>query len=442
MIFGMTIVDMLGNISVFLVFAWFCSAVLENRFPISSTAFGIVVYGIVLPVIAIQPAVMEAVHPAIRYSITMLLFFGYTCFVFKGSFKEKILAYVIGYSVINASQMLVSALLNIMNINIRNNLEWLLAGSCAMTYCVLYVIAKIWNSITLVISHTRFFTFFLLPVCQFALIFITVYVMGKSGSYNMLIEQGDFRWVPIGIGAIFLLSLVADGMVLDGVVKMARTIEEQERLKTVELENKLTYDYVKNMENDIVEMRKYRHDFLNMLTTVQLTIESGGEGSYEEALSMVRQMTNEIRGVTGKRYCECNIVNCILANAERNLSEQGIRCELRAEIPETLEVSELDLCRVMTNIYDNARESCLRMPEGEERWVRSNLRVCDGYLYITVHNSCAENEMPEGTTKKDKKNHGLGLKIIREIANKHGGELIITRGPGSLESTVTLRWGK
>jgi len=442
MIFGMTLVDMLGNISVFLVFAWFCSAVLENRFPIISTALGIVIYGIILPVIAIQPAVVEAIHPAIRYAVTMLVFWIYVRIAFEGRLKEKILTYIIGYSVINASQMLFSALLSIMGVSIKDNLEWLLAGSCAMTYGILYMVSKVWKSIALVTRHTKFFTFFLLPICQFALIFLTVYVMGKSSSYNLFIEQGDFRWVPICIGAIFLVSLVADGMVLDGVAKMANTIKEQERLKTVELENKLTYNYVKDMEGDITELRKYRHDILNMLTAVQLTIESGSEGHDEEALSLVRQMTNEISRFTGKHYCECNIVNCILAHAERRLTEQGIKCELRAQIPETLEVSELDLCRVMTNLFDNARESCQRMPEGADRWVRSNLRVCDGYLYFAVHNSCADEELPQGTSKKDKKDHGLGLKIIRELAEKHGGELVISGRPGAVECTVTMRWGK
>lgn len=442
MIFGLSLVDICGNIAVFLVFAWFCSAVMENKYPISSTILGVVFYGIVLPIIAVQPVVMESVHPVIRYGITMLLFWLYTRVGFEGRFKEKVLAYILGYSVINASQMLFSALLNILNVNIAENMEWLLAGSSAMTFGILYMVSRLWKSISLVISHTRFFTFFLLPICQFALIFLTVFVMGKSGSYNMLIEQGDFRWVPIGIGCIFLVSLIADGMVLDGVVKMARTIEEQERLKAVELEQKLTYNYVKDMESDITEMRKYRHDFLNMLTAVQLTIESGGEGSEEEALSLVRQMTNELRRYTGKRYCECNIVNCILAHAERRLTEQGIRCELRADIPETLEVSELDLCRVMTNLYDNARESCLRMPDGADRWVRSGLGIRDGYLYITVHNSCSEEIPVQGTSKKDKKNHGLGLRIIRETAEKHGGELVVSNLPDAVECTVTLRWGR
>lgn len=442
MIFGLSLVDICGNISVFLVFAWFCSAVLENRFPISSTILGIVFYGTVLPIIAVQPAVVESIHPAIRYAATMLAFWLYTRVGFEGRLKEKVLAYVLGYSVINASQMMFSALLNIMGVNIAENLEWLLAGSTAMTYGILYMVAKLWKSISLVISQTRFFTFFLLPICQFALIFLTVFVMGKSGSYNMLIEQGDFRWVPIGIGLIFLVSLVADGMVLDGVVKMANTIKEQERLKAVELENRLTYDYVKNMESDITEMRKFRHDYLNMLTAVQLTIESGSEGHDEEALNIIRQMTSEISSVTGKHYCSCNIVNCILAHAERQLTEQGIRCDLSADIPETLEVSELDLCRVMANLFDNARESCLRMPDGADRWVRSGMGIRDGYLYITVHNPCYEGELMEGTSKKDKKNHGLGLRIIREIAAKHDGELIVVNRTDAVECTVTLRWGQ
>lgn len=434
--FGLTLVDIFGNISVFLLFAWFCSSLLENRWPIASTIIGISLYGVALPILCESPAYVNSVPAVIRYAIVMLCFWSYTMVCFKGGLKEKIIIYCLGYTMINVSQVVVTNLMNAFHISIPENLEWLLAVSAAMTFAMMYMVSRIWQSISLVLHQKRFLAFFLVPVCQFALVYLFVYLTTKSSNVSFLMKD-EYRWIMLAVGAVFMISIIADGMVIENVAKMADVIKAQEQLKTLELENQLTYDYIKAMESDIQEMRRYRHDFLNMLTAVQLTIENGG-GDNTGALALVRQMTSEIGSVTGKRYCECNIINCILALEEKKLTEVGIKSDIRAEVPEDLRVNELDLCRVMTNIFDNAREACLREQE-DKRFVSANARVVEGYLYVTVRNSHSGGEIRAETSKKDKKLHGHGVDILRQVTARNDGELLISYEPDAITVTATFR---
>ncbi len=439
MTFYMPAEEIFANVSVFLLYAWFCASVLEIRKPLLSIGLGTFFYGWLLPVLSIQPVWVDNVPAVVRYIVTMLVFWLFTRLAFRGRLMEKLVAYFIGYSMITISQVLATVLIRLAGLSPERDMEWLLAVSVVLGFVLMYLISKIWKSIALVTSQKRFWTFLLIPACQFAIIALAVFFMSKSGNENLFVQASENRWVGAAMGAVFVLSLVADALVMNSIVRMESSIKEKERLKTLELENQLNYEYVKAMESDIDEMRKYRHDFLNMLTAVQLTIENGGENRDEEALNLIRQMTKELGGITGKHYCECNIVNCILAFAEKKMTEAGIESDFRAEIPEPLGVSELDLCRVMTNLFDNAWEHCQRLPETERRWVKANLGLRDGFLYIVMSNS-SKGEFSPRSSKRDRKNHGHGLDIIREIAQKHDGELIISGGEGAVEVTVALRW--
>lgn len=442
MIKFLPIEDVFGNISVFLLFAWFCASVLEIKKPVLTVGLGLVMYGVLLPMIDIQPVVTENIPSFVRFTCTMTVFWLFVQFGFVARYVEKLLAYFLGYSLITISQVVSTGILSLFRVDTAQHMEMLFALSSAIGFALMFMASRGWRSISLVATQRRFWTFLLIPTCQFALIAVMVYLMSKSGNVNLFIEASRNRWAALGIGAVFVLSLIADGLVMDSIARMAGSIREKERLKVLELENQLTYDYIKNMENDIVELRRYRHDFINMLSAVQLTIESGSENRDEEALGLIRQMTRELSVITGKHYCDCNIVNCILALAESKMTENGIEYELRAELPETLEVSELDLCRVMTNLFDNAVEYCQSMPEGEKRWIHSRVCLCEGYLYITVSNSLYGSKLTFSTSKKDKKQHGMGLEILRRITRKNGGELLVSEKEGSVEITATMRWGQ
>ncbi len=415
------------------LFSWFASTLLKVKRPLLTYSMG-VLFLAVIPVFLGMFLTKAVLFPFAIIGFWLHLWFGY-----EGRLKEKILVYCLGYITINVTQMLCGSAFGVIGVHPTDHIIEFWVVCTLFEFAMLFLVSKTWRSIRLVISSVRFMTFFLLPISQLMMTVVFVYHFAKRDGSQIFDLMNDGK-VALIFGGVFLLCLIADGVFLEGMARLAGDIREKERLQTLEMESELTYEYIKSMESDISEMSRYRHDFQNMLATVRMAISDGSSRSNEDALELVGQMTDNIGRVTGKRYCECNIVNCILALEEKKMTEEGIACELRAEVPERLGVNELDLCRVLTNLFDNARQHCAGVEGQGERYVSSNMRVCEGYLYIVVRNSCGEEPLTFETDKKDKRLHGLGLKIIRQIAERSGGELLIKQEDGAVTVTVTMEW--
>lgn len=85
-------------------------------------------------------------------------------------------------------------------------------------------------------------------------------------------------------------------------------------------------------------------------------------------------------------------------------------------------MSELDLCVILGNLFDNAIEASLALPEAQ-RLIRVYMDMKNTQLYISFTNFTASKKMPKlgnrfQTTKGD--GHGFGLVRIDNIIARPG----------------------
>lgn len=92
-------------------------------------------------------------------------------------------------------------------------------------------------------------------------------------------------------------------------------------------------------------------------------------------------------------------------------------------------MASADVYALMGNALDNALESVLR-EASEERIISLQIRRKDSMVLIHLENRCSrEPEFHDGlpvTEKKDKERHGFGVRSIRYIAEKYGGEMFMS----------------
>ena len=141
-------------------------------------------------------------------------------------------------------------------------------------------------------------------------------------------------------------------------------------------------------------------------------------------------------------YTANTLVNSILSE----FSEKAKRCKVKVDysiiIGSQLNMEDIDLCRMLTNILENAVEGCQKVSE-EQRIIRLNLHSKGNFLFIKCENSCNEDNLriTNGKYKSSKKNsdkHGYGLKIINGIAEKYNGILNVQVRGGFFAVTTTL----
>lgn len=87
-----------------------------------------------------------------------------------------------------------------------------------------------------------------------------------------------------------------------------------------------------------------------------------------------------------------------------------------------------DICTIFGNALDNALESVVMIPDPQKRLIHVSVSAQKNFIFINIANTLGtdiiESEDSLLTTKRDKKNHGYGLKGIRYAAGKYGGHVV------------------
>ena len=78
----------------------------------------------------------------------------------------------------------------------------------------------------------------------------------------------------------------------------------------------------------------------------------------------------------------------------------------------------------MGNLWDNAIEACQKL-DIEERWINFEMRITENKFLMEITNPCEKILWDEAgklrTTKTDKGPHGIGVRTIKDITERHGG---------------------
>ena len=111
--------------------------------------------------------------------------------------------------------------------------------------------------------------------------------------------------------------------------------------------------------------------------------------------------------------------------------------------PKALEFMEsVDLYSLIGNIIDNSIEAVMRLSEKNKRVITMNVSEKNGIVTLSSNNYYEGRlEMRDGlpvTVKTDKTSHGYGMRSIRSIVEKYGGDMNITADDGIFILTVTF----
>lgn len=177
------------------------------------------------------------------------------------------------------------------------------------------------------------------------------------------------------------------------------------------------YQEVNNMYKN---MRGWRHDYKNHIQTLKILLEGNDIQGAKIYLSKLEQdlINLDLAIKTGNKMADA-IINSKLSLAKA----KDIEVKIDAQIPVELKMSELDLCVIIANLFDNAIEASMRLPI-EKRKIRVYLAMKNTQLYISFTNFTSEKKMKKifnlyQTKKGD--GHGFGLLRIDKIVKKMGG---------------------
>lgn len=194
------------------------------------------------------------------------------------------------------------------------------------------------------------------------------------------------------------------------------------------------------VENMYRQMRGWRHDYRSHIQTMKA---HAAQGDWEAVSTYLDTLETDLATVdtvvkTGNPMADAILNSKISLARSRHISVQA-----DANIPVALKISELDLCVILGNLFDNAIEASLTLPE-EERLIRVYIDMKGPQLYISFTNfTAAKKQRKVGglfrTTKGD--GHGFGLVRMDTIVERLGGYLSRNSEDGAFTTEVLLPQG-
>ena len=264
--------------------------------------------------------------------------------------------------------------------------------------------------------------------------------------YHFLKEERIFSTIVIllYLGILFL-GIYYDGFIAGGIAALIfvlleyllQRIMKREEDKTIIYQNKLMKQQMDEIENIYMTMRGWRHDYHNHLQSLKGYL----------SLNKVDQMKNYLNELEtdldsiDTLYHSGNLQLDSILNAKLAIAEKGqIRIHCDASIPPQLHVSDLDLCVILGNLLDNAIESCRKIKNPDERFIRVYIGILKKQLYISITNATSETVKQRTdhyfTTKRG--DHGHGLKRVDQVVKKYDGYLNRQNEPGVFATEIIL----
>lgn len=183
---------------------------------------------------------------------------------------------------------------------------------------------------------------------------------------------------------------------------------------------------LQEMSRNWHQMREYRHEMKQKYLLVDTWMKQRQYDRIRELYQHEKDILaeDEYFSSTGNISFD-TIVNFKASVAQKN----GIKVNLTAVIPYDVMFDDVDLYSLLGNLFDNAIDA-VKQTVQEERIITLTAKLSGENLYLEMGNPYTGDLKKRGfeylTTKENSGEHGLGLRIIKDIAKRHNGEVIIS----------------
>lgn len=185
------------------------------------------------------------------------------------------------------------------------------------------------------------------------------------------------------------------------------------------------------------QIRGWRHDYRNHIQTMKVL---AANGDMEGIKAYLDELDTDLSTVDTVVKTGNSMADAILNSKISLAKSKEITVKVDAHIPVELKMSELDLCVIIGNLFDNAIEASLALPPAE-RMIRVYMDMKNTQLYISFTNLTAGTKLPKvgkgfRTTKGD--GHGFGLVRIDNIIERLDGYLSRNSEDGAFTTEILI----
>lgn len=275
-------------------------------------------------------------------------------------------------------------------------------------------------------------------------------------------------------------SAVSNAWLLAGISEASELEASRARARALEEQVALQQAHLTQTEQALAVARQDRMRYATEFTRIADALASGDAVAAREGLAR----TEEALPRFGGRLCAHPVVDALLKAKMAQAKERGAQLVVHAEVPADIGITDAELCAVISNLVDNALAAAVQAgaeevagreqtasqggarheadaPARTVPTVTVRMRTTQGYLVLAVENPCT----PEQTAAIDRlkprrmpprlrhayrdgmdigeasllPEHGWGLTIVRDLAERREGTLTLKQRDGMLRVDVILK---
>ena len=202
-------------------------------------------------------------------------------------------------------------------------------------------------------------------------------------------------------------------------------------------QRELIETHYREVENMYRQIRGWRHDYRNHIQMMKVLAANGDMDALKAYLDELDTDLNTVDTVvkTGNPMADAILNSKISLARSRNIPTQ-----VDAHIPVKLKMSELDLCCIIGNLFDNAMEASIALPE-EKRMIRVYMDMKGTQLYISFTNFTAAKKLSKvgkGFKTSKGEGHGFGLVRVDDIVSRYDGYLSRNSEDGAFTTEILI----
>lgn len=206
-------------------------------------------------------------------------------------------------------------------------------------------------------------------------------------------------------------------------------------LKLAEYQTEQSARYLNEVRSIHTEMRGYKHDFHNHLQTLKGHLDAG---EVERALAYIEELDTKLMTVDTLLKTGNITLDAILSAKIAQAKASNIVVTVKANIPDKLTVSDVELSIIIGNLLDNAIEACCKVED--ERFIRIYIAMKGKMLYFSMLNTAGAKKQKVGRLFATQKVgvHGFGLKRAENIIEEKGGWVKYNSEDGAFSSEFLM----
>lgn len=171
------------------------------------------------------------------------------------------------------------------------------------------------------------------------------------------------------------------------------------------------------------KVRALRHDMKHHLNELSILANRHND---EETINYIKDMSMHLNNPneyssSGNKEVD-SLMNYMLNKAEHILG----KVHYEINVPKELEIRPFDLNVIIGNLLENAIDAARG---SQKKWLDVSLSYEQGMFFIRIRNSYDNAVQKQGdtyvTTKKETKEHGIGLQSVKKVVDSYKGEMQI-----------------